>query len=150
MTLALVGPKAEVGQLVLGPAVVVPTDSTIRDAARTMARAGVSSVLVEGVEAIVTERDLAEAVADGLDVYGPVTSIAADRPVTIDAHTSVVDAAATMLNRGVRHLVVREGDQVGVVSLRSIMAVLLQALEPSVWLSGLRFSLSSSSELWLG
>ena len=53
--------------------------------------------------------------------------------------TDILEAAALMLNHEVRHLIVELPDgSTGIVSLRAIMAVLLQAAQPDIWLSTLR------------
>jgi hypothetical protein len=56
-----------------------------------------------------------------------------------------------MLNQEVRHLIVELPDaSSGIVSLRCILAVLLQAAQPELWLSSLRIKVEiPSSETWL-
>ena len=72
--------------------------------------------------------------ADGHDQEpdDPVDVVATD-PVRVLAGASVVDAAAIMLNGQIRHLVI-DGWEGGtaVVSLRAVMAVLLQAVKPEL------------------
>jgi CBS domain-containing protein len=63
---------------------------------------------------------------------------------------SVMDAGAVMLNEEVRHLIVELGDGVGIVSLREVMAVLLCAVNPKIWLARLRVAVTGPSEIWLG
>jgi CBS domain-containing protein len=150
MVTTLVGPKSDVGQLVLGPAVIVPADSTIRQAAQVMRTANVSCALVGGVDSVVTEGDLASAVAEGMDHDGPVASIAGAPPLVVDARTPVVDAASAMLDRGVGHLVVLDGRDAGVVSLRDIMTALFEVVEPTAGSGGLPPTVLSSPEFWLG
>lgn len=116
-----------------------------------MAAEHVSSMLVGGASAIVTERDFTMAWRRGMTGSEPVGLIATEAPMVIDAGTPITDAAALMLNRNVRHLVIFDGDSfVGVVSLRAILAVLLQAAEPGLWLTELRLSLAEMPEAWLG
>ena len=55
-----------------------------------------------------------------------------------------------MLNQGVRHLVVAFPDRDAVVSLRDVMAVLLQATDPHLWLTQLRVAVEVPAEIWLG
>ena len=111
----------------------------------------VSSMLVGGPSAIVTERDFTSAWTHGYKGDEPVSLISTDAPLSVDAATPITDAAAMMLNRYVRHLVVLDGDSyLGVVSARTVMAVLLQAAEPGMWLTELRVSLSQTPEFWLG
>lgn len=38
----------------------------------------------------------------------------------------------------------------GVVSLRAVMAVLLQAVKPDLWLATLRVTFQAPAEMWLG
>lgn len=99
-----------------------------------------SAVLVSPThDAIVTERDLTRALANELPPDTPVSLVATPLPITVPAGTDVVDAAALMLNQEVRHLIVELPDgSTGIVSLRAIMAVLLQAAQPDIWLTSLR------------
>lgn len=139
------------GRLVVRPAVVADSSTNLREAAAMMAAEHVSSMLVGGASAIVTERDFTMAWRRGMTGSEPVGLIATEAPMVIDAGTPITDAAALMLNRNVRHLVIFDGDSfVGVVSLRAILAVLLQAAEPGLWLTELRLSLAEMPEAWLG
>ena len=76
---------------------------------------------------ILTERDLARAVADGID---PRNTVVADymspEPIVVEADTSVGEATRVMVDAGIRHLPVLErGRMVGVMSMRDILAELL-------------------------
>jgi CBS domain-containing protein len=67
------------------------------------------------------------------------------------ASATVVDAAAEMLRHEIRHLVVKVGGAVlGIVSLLEVIAVLLQPLDPTVWVATLRAALTTHTEIWLG
>ena len=102
-------PLLRIGDLFLQEALVLGPRTTLRDAARAMRARDVSSAVV-GVPsspvAIVTERDVTRAVAEGLTPDEPVEQIATSDPVTVDPRTGVLDAATTMLRSGLRHLVV--------------------------------------------
>lgn len=151
MTNTVLSPSANVGRLATRPAVMVPPDTSIRQVAAAMRSADVSSALVGDSHAIVTERDLTDAWANGTSGDDPVSLVASHHPVVVGAGTEVVEAAAIMLNRGVRHLIViGPGDQAGVVSLRAVMGVLLHAAKPELWLSTLAISFQAPPELWLG
>jgi signal-transduction protein with cAMP-binding, CBS, and nucleotidyltransferase domain len=115
-----------------------------------MRNANVSSVLVGPERHIATERDLTRALAAGLRPEEPIGTVAS-HPICVPANTSVVDAAALMLNQEIRHLVI-EGcaEGLAVVSLRDVMAVLLQAVTPHIWLERLRVAVSAPPETWLG
>jgi CBS domain-containing protein len=76
---------------------------------------------------ILTERDLARAVADGID---PRKVVVADymtsEPIVVDADATVVEATRVMVDAGIRHLpVLDKGRMVGVMSMRDILAELL-------------------------
>jgi hypothetical protein len=63
----------------------------------------------------------------------------------------VTAGAALMLNEQVRHLIVELDDgATGVVSMRDLMAVLLQAVDSHLWLASLRMTIEAPSEIWLG
>ena len=117
-----------------------------------MREENVSAALVGGrCEAIVTERDLTRALASGLGPEAAISAVRVLDPATINAAESVVDGAAEMLRLEIRHLVVTDhGEVLGVVSLHDVMVVLLQALDPAVWVATLREALTIHTEMWLG
>jgi signal-transduction protein with cAMP-binding, CBS, and nucleotidyltransferase domain len=116
-----------------------------------MREANVSAALIGDCDAIVTERDLAVALASGLGPEAAVSAVFVPDPTTFEATESIVDAAAQMIRQEIRHLVVtHRGDTLGVVSLRDVMAVLLQTMDPAVWVATLRESLTTHTEMWLG
>jgi CBS domain-containing protein len=83
----------------------------------------------------VTERDLTRALTAGLGPDAGVASVCVTDFVSIDEATTVVDAAGAMLDYDVRHLVVHNhrGATVGLVSLRDLVRVLVDAMDPAVW-----------------
>jgi signal-transduction protein with cAMP-binding, CBS, and nucleotidyltransferase domain len=116
-----------------------------------MRHANVSSVLVGTQGAIATERDLTRALAAGMSSDEPIATVASRDPVRLGALIPLVDAAALMLNEEIRHLIVEFPDgREGVVSLRYIVAVLLQAASPTLWLTSLRLAIEAPAEIWLG
>ncbi len=77
-----------------------------------------------GGVAVLTERDIVRGVASGeLDTWA--TDIMSRELVTIDAGVTVVDATRRMLDHGIRHLVVQDGDRLGILSLRDCVGPLL-------------------------
>ncbi|HKH05959.1 MAG TPA: CBS domain-containing protein [Acidimicrobiales bacterium] len=116
------------------PLVTIEPEASLRIAARTMRQEGVSALVVGTPGALVTiltERDVTAAVADGRAPDTLTAELATPRPATVDRDATVVAAAARMLDEGVRHLVVVQGGRaVGVVSIRDLLAVLLQAFPP--------------------
>ena len=75
-----------------------------------------------------------------------VAEIATPLPIAITEETEIIDAAALMLNQEVRHLTVElPTGSSGIVPLRGILAVLLQAAQPELWLSTLRVKVAINS-----
>jgi CBS domain-containing protein len=62
--------------------------------------------------AIVTDADVAHAVADGRDLNQVrISDIVTREPVTVRSPTAVVEAAALMVSSGIRHLPVVDNDR---------------------------------------
>ena len=130
-----VGPHSPVGGLAQRP-VRIGADQTLQAAADAMREANVSAVLAGGDVAIVTERDLTRALDAGLGPHDRVTAIWVTDLISVDEDTTVAEAAVEMLRHEIRHVVVRNwrGEVNGVVSLRDVLAVLVDAMDPAVWL----------------
>jgi CBS domain-containing protein len=77
----------------------------------------------------VSERDIVAALANGADpdlVWAE--DVMSEQLVSFEAGDRVVDAAAELVDRGIRHAPVLEGGEVvGVVSLRDLTVVLVDA-----------------------
>lgn len=150
--LAVTAPNMSLGRLVVRSALWVAEQDPIGEVAATMRAADISAVLVGPDLAIVTERDLTRAWAERRSPDEPVGAIATDHPLVVGAATSIAEAAATMLNAEVRHLIVKMPDGLpGIVSLRTVMAVLLQSCSTEAWLTTLRISFTppgDTPELW--
>ncbi len=128
--------------LIKGPNVMVAeSTTTVLEATRQMAEAGVGSVVIEdiensvGADGIFTERDLlSRVVAIGLD---PSTTLLLDvmsSPVaTCSLSTTVRDALNYMLKKHFRHLVVEEdGGLVGFIGIRDVLNALLKEDEARI------------------
>ena len=107
--------------------VTVAPDTTVSEAAASMVRARVGSVIVlQGsfLAGILTERDVLRAAASGNDLTNsPVSAWMTRDPEQASPDTTVEDALQVMLLHGFRHLPVLEGREVrGVVSLRDLAA----------------------------
>ncbi len=77
----------------------------------------------DGNPGIITERDLLHAIADGSDPgTTPVSGYMTSDAVAVTASWEVVDAARTMVERGFRHLIVKDhrGEVTGIVSIRDM------------------------------
>lgn len=122
------------GDLVTGRPHVCGPDTTLREAASAMARAGHGSLgVVEGTTllGILTERDLVRAMGGDADLDAEVVRswMGAD-PDVFDPETEVFEAAEWLLASGYRHLpVVDETGLLGVVSLRDLLGSVLSSLE---------------------
>jgi CBS domain-containing protein len=99
-----------------------------------MVERGVGAVVVlegEDVKAILTERDVLKAVADGHDGAAPIADWMTRHPETIEPTDTTDHAASLMIHGGYRHLpVVDEGRVVGIVSIRDLMRVALEDRSP--------------------
>ena len=112
----------------------VPADATLGEAASRMVERGVGAVVVlegERVAAILTERDVMKAVADGRDGSAAIADWMTRHPETIEPSDTTDHAASLMIHGGYRHLpVVEEGRVVGIVSIRDLMRVALDDRSP--------------------
>ena len=105
-------------------------------AAYLMKHAGSAALLVQGVEhgdqsvGMITETDIAAAVADGMDVNKTrIHDLLTGRPAAIPAATSIRDAARIMVNGGFRQLAVAEGTGwIGIVDIADVCGALLEPL----------------------
>ena len=107
------------------PVLVIGVNNTIREAAKKMVENGVGSLVVidnnENVVGIVTERDLARAIAEGIDLESPVAEIMSEDVYTVHPDTGVLKAIEMMKLHNIRHLPVVEDEKlIGIVSLRDL------------------------------
>lgn len=117
-------------ELPLRPPVRVPSSATVREVAGTMEDLHVSCVLVGSAPtSLVTEYDLAGALAAGLDAGAIVTQVATRQPLWASTGSTLVDAVGMMTGTGVRHLLVLspDGTERGVLSLTEATRALLGA-----------------------
>lgn len=152
MALQVTGLRSPLGLIVVRDAIGVEGTDSLGRAGELMRAHDVSALLVDDGRAILSERDMARALAGGLGADDTVSAVATFQPLTVPAEMPIVDAAALMLNEEIRHLVVRF-DQVrlGIVSLRTLLAVLLQAAKPEIWLEHLRIRINlAPPDLWIG
>lgn len=103
-------------------------DATVAEAAATMVRERVGSLLVRAggsVVGILTERDVLRAAGTDGDLLSTrVRDWMTRDPTTAPADQDTEDALVTMLGNGFRHLPVVDGaDLVGIVSLRDLLSV---------------------------
>jgi CBS domain-containing protein len=146
-----VGPDSTLESLGHRPVITVAADATIGDVARTMRRANVSLVLIDGCRSILTERDLTNALAEGRGADDFAATAASTSPVIVRDRLTVMQAAELMVAQQIRHLIVEDGqgDIESVVSMRDVVSVLLQAMDPALSIF-LQRVVTEHSEIWLG
>src|SRR6266542_2449741 len=97
----------QVGDIMTRDVQTARTSDTFADVAKILHRNRISSVIVmEGdqVAGIVTERDLVNVVADGVDARAvPVSDRLTRDLATVEPRTDIADAARLMASRGIRH-----------------------------------------------
>ena len=106
--------------------VVVYTGEFLVDAASRMRFNDVGCVpVLDGAElvGILTERDLARAIADGIDPRNvEVGDYMTPDPTVVTPDTDIAEAARIMVRQGIRHLpVMEDGRLMGVMSMRDIV-----------------------------
>jgi CBS domain-containing protein len=118
------------------PLTTVEQADHIAAAAYLMKRAGTTALMVLDAQTgqpigIITEADIAHAVADGKDVNSTrIHALMTTRPTVINTTTSVRDAAQVMTSGHFRHLPVVGGE--GLVGIVDITDVCRALLEPGV------------------
>jgi len=101
----------------------IEAESSVRDAARIMARADIGDVIVTedgGIAGIITDRDIVvRVVAEGGDPASTSAGEACTRnPVTLSPDQSIDDAIRTIREQDVRRIpVVQDGRAVGILSI---------------------------------
>ena len=123
-----------VRDLVKAPVVTCASDTAVAEAARTMTRQRVGSVIVVGQDGapvgIVTDRDLrTRVVAEGLPATTPVSAIMSRPLLSIAPGQLAFDALLEMTRRNIHHLAVMSGTRLeGVVSSHDL--IWLQGAHP--------------------
>lgn len=111
----------------------VETDAHLASVAYLMKRAGDSALVVTpedgvgGPVAVVTDASISQAVADGRDLGDTrINALGLPRPLCVPPTMPVPEAAREMLERGLDHLPVVDGDHLlGLVDLPAVCRVLL-------------------------
>lgn len=128
-----------VGEMALRPAVSVPVDAPIGQAARAMRGHGVSCVLVGNDGGVLTEKDLTRAVAEGRGPETAAGAFATRAAKAVSADMPLGRAAALMVRYGIRHLPVVEADGSvsGLLEMQAALRVLLRDAGLLAWLAEL-------------
>ena len=126
----------QVGDIVKQEPHTVSADSTIQQAAKTMASCRIGSLLIhqpgnrEDIVGVITDRDLRNKVlAQGRDYNEPVKTIMSSPVATVLSQSICFDALLQMMSCSIHHLAVEQkGKIIGVVTSHDIM--LLQGNSP--------------------
>jgi CBS domain-containing protein len=114
----------------------VPPETTLREVASVLTEEEVGLLVVSGPEGmlgVISERDIAAALADGADPdVVPASDVMTDEPICLDHDDSVLFAANHMIDDGVRHLpILASGSVIGMVSIRDLLRALTEAVRVS-------------------
>jgi CBS domain-containing protein len=125
---------ATAGDIMRPPLTTVEPNDHVAGAAYLMKHAGATALTVLDPRTgqpsgIITEADIAHAVADGKDVNTTrITALMTARPIVINTTTSVRDAAKVMTSGHFRHLpVVSDAGLVGIVDITDVCRALLDS-----------------------
>lgn len=121
----------EIGPLTTRAVLTVEAGDSLREAAVSMMERGVGSavVLTDGKPTgIITDRDALRAIAQAKDGEGfTVSEFVSGRMMKAPPTLEVIEAAGMMRERGFRHLIVVDDDElVGVFSMRDLVVGLLE------------------------
>lgn len=119
--------------LVSGTPVTVRVTTSLRAAAGIMSDEEVGLVVVEGDDGtvgVLSERDIVRAMSDGADPDADeVVAFATTDLASIEPDTSIEEAAVAMQEANIRHLVVtQDGDLIGVISMRDLVAAAVEEI----------------------
>jgi CBS domain-containing protein len=123
--------RMRVQGLVARPVVYVHPNDKLQQLATTLVEESIGAALVRGPHGaigLVSERDVARAIADGADPDRvTVEQIMTDELVTVAPNDDLLDAVHRMLEAEVRHLPVMDGGVVtGIVSARDALQALAE------------------------
>jgi CBS domain-containing protein len=126
--------QVTVGDVMRPATMTVETDAHLASVAYLMKHAGDSALVVTpgdgvgGPVAVVTERHVSRAVADGRDPNEMrINQLALPRPTCVSPSMPVTEAAELMMAEGLEHLpVVGEDRVLGLVDLAAVCRVLLR------------------------
>jgi CBS domain-containing protein len=125
-----------VSDLPINPLLSVEPDTSLADVARRMRVEDCGSAAVMNgnrLLGIITERDLVQAIADGIDPRAATAALtmSAD-PMTVALDDDVAVVAMRMIALGIRHLPVMDagGRPIGMLSARSLSAALEKPRDP--------------------
>jgi CBS domain-containing protein len=134
-----VAAPATAADIMQPPLTTVEQEGHVAAAAYLMKHAGVTALMVLDAwtdlpVGIITETDIAHAVADGKDVNSTrIFELMTTRPTVIKTTTSVCDMAKVMTSGHFRHLpVVGDAGLVGIVDITDVCRALLESVPEPV------------------
>jgi CBS domain-containing protein len=118
--------------VMMWPVAVTPCGATMRQVAESLSadEVGILVVVANGhLVGVVSERDVVRHLADGANPdHVLVEDIMTTELLEVKPETPIAEAARLMVEAGVRHLPVLDGDAVaGIVSARDVLALLARA-----------------------
>jgi CBS domain-containing protein len=123
-----------IGAITGRPVVLIDADATLREAAELLDRETIGVAIVRGTgsTALISERDIVRALAEGVhpdrERVGNVATLDVE---VIESTEPIMAAVHKMLDNQIRHLPVIRGDRVvGVVSVRDVLNAVIS--EPGV------------------
>jgi signal-transduction protein with cAMP-binding, CBS, and nucleotidyltransferase domain len=126
---------AIIGSLMKTHMVTVMPETTVAEAAQSMAKNDVGAVLVvehDQIRGILSERDVvSRVVAEGKDpAQTKVSEVATSDVLSVDVDLHVRDCAKLLRDEGIRHLpVTQEGKAAGILSSRDFFVYVVEGLE---------------------
>ncbi|MCC6338597.1 MAG: CBS domain-containing protein [Acidimicrobiia bacterium] len=122
-----IGPDDAIRVLLGRAPVTIATNATLREAAEALTEESIGVILVSGAHpgALVSERDIVRALADGADPDAEqVGNVMALDVLSVGPDDVIAEVTARMLDSEIRHAPVVEDEHViGVISTRDLLAV---------------------------
>jgi CBS domain-containing protein len=120
------GARAPVTTYMTDEVVTVPSTATLREIAEAIVDQTIGCVVVgtvELVEGVVSERDIARAVATGADLdQVTAADVESSSLVWADVDATIGGVALEMMEGYVRHVLIGDGERlVGIVSMRDVV-----------------------------
>jgi signal-transduction protein with cAMP-binding, CBS, and nucleotidyltransferase domain len=119
----------DIERLITRPAVMVDGQTTIRRAAALLTDESIGVLVIQGTHppALVSERDVVTALADGMDPDLEHVEVIATLDVAVAGpHDSIAEVGRLMLDDEIRHVPIVDGHAVaGVASMRDVLSAAL-------------------------
>jgi len=138
------------GSILQRPLVMIPSDTTMLDAAKLMVDNNIGLLVIcdarerTNLAGVISERDIMKAIASGKKLNAAVDEVSTKHVITAKASSDVAEAAKAMNKNRIRHVVVLDehGKPIGVVSMRDLvgeratLTAILQSQEKEIFIGG--------------